>query len=535
MMQNGLPGRTLWLMGDIVHGSFLKPITRGKSNQGHHLYCNVSRWDFQMNKLIILTLLVASIVLSSCTNSTESEKGIISGSIMLNGESDHSGISIAIYRAQIIPEELAMINMDYPQLPYPIEDKHIFDHREFPPLQVIHTDVTGRFMSSQLAYGKYILCYHKEGWGYNILYDIDHHSEETSINRGSKESNHVLYSEIEVPSVISGEYRLLSGHSYIIAQNTTAIQGSSIYIEPGAKLLLKAGTNLYCYGSFVTTNDQDYAVISSYDKIYSPGNKPTALGSSIKIFEQSPVISSVIISYISDGLDIRCDNQSVVEVALCHNATSMVTSQTSNVSLNNSLIYRNTQEDRAAVYVSGASGFESSNCLFFENQVSLKNKAISNMIVSNCYFYSDAISVENSVDSSFLMVQSEIDNNGIGIDNTANSNVELRYNNISSRICLNNWRYPDHGSSAEYGWIKGSNNNFEAGRYAIESRAFYYNAGGNVVMDFRNNYWGETNAESISSLIIDAVDLGEPDGDYDYSIIDFSAFKHALIASAGID
>jgi len=220
---------------------------------------------------------------------------------------------------------------------------------------------------------------------------------------------------------------------------------------------------------------------------------------------------------------------------MCYNATSMVTSQTSNAGLSNSLIFRNTPDGQAAVYVSGASEFETNNCLFFENQVSLKNKAISTMRVSSCYFYGDAISVENSVDSSLLMMQSEIDNNGIGVDNTANSNVELKHNTISSRICLNNWRYPDHGSSAEHGWIKGANNNFEASRYAIESRAYYYNAGGDVAMDFRNNYWGATSAESIANLIIDGLDLGEPAGNYHYSIIDFSAFKHNPIANAGLE
>jgi len=534
-MPSGSPGRILLLMGAIVQSSFLNLISRGKKYRLHSTLCDVSRRKFKRIMLFWLVLFVITIVASSCTKSTESEKGIISGSIHLDGETDHSGIFISIYHGDIIPEELSRINNTYPQLAFPIEDKHIFDHRAYTPIQIVQTDQIGRFETTPLDFGKYIICYYKEGWGYNIIYDIDHHSGETNIDTGSKVSNHILYSDVQVPPVVSGEYRLLTGHSYVIAQNTIAIEGSSVILEPGSKLLLKAGTNLSCHGSFFTQNDQDYAMISSYDMIYSPGNKPAALGSSIKIYNQSPILSSLIISFLSDGLDIRCNDQLLENIAMCYNATSMVTSQTSNVGLRNSLIFRNTPDGQAAVYVSGASEFETNNCLFFENQVSLKNKAISTMRVSSCYFYGDAISVENSVDSSLLMMQSEIDNNGIGVDNTANSNIELRYNTISSRICLNNWRYPDHGSSAEHGWIKGANNNFEASRYAIESRAYYYNAGGDVAMDFRNNYWGATSAESIANLIIDGLDLGEPAGNYHYSIIDFSAFKHNPIANAGLE
>jgi len=479
-------------------------------------------------------VLTALLCLPACKQNTKPELGIITGTITLDGQTDHSGISVAVFPGSIIPDDLAAIIQDYPQLAFPIEDKHIFDHREFQPLQIVVTNESGKFETPKLGYGSYILCYYKEGWGYNYAFSIALNGEEISIDHQDSIRNKSLYREIAVPNVISGEYIFESNKSYVINQNTTAIPGSILRVQPGTKILIYPNVILDCHGGFVTESNDIYATITSYDKIYHAGVKPTQLGNSVRVNHASSPIDGIVVSYLFDGLSIRTDSQQIFNVSLLYNGTGLSVSQAENVVFRNSVVYKCIMDGYSSVYAYGCSNLQAQYNIFYENLVSFKNKTLSSAVLRNNYFYGGNTAIENSFDSSLLMEHCVVKNQGIGIDNTANSNVNLVSNEISARVCLNNWAFPNSGSNATNGWIRGNNNNFQASRYVVESRAHYYGASANVIMDFRNNYWGDTGDAAISALIIDGLDLGEPGGDYNWSVIDYSAYKHNRIMDAGI-
>ena len=58
---------------------------------------------------IALISLVA-ILLCSCDSNTKIQKGVISGVIILDGQTDYSGITVMLYSTDIVPEKLKEIN-----------------------------------------------------------------------------------------------------------------------------------------------------------------------------------------------------------------------------------------------------------------------------------------------------------------------------------------------------------------------------------------------------------------------------------------
>ena len=137
-------------------------------------------------KNIALFFIICSLFIVGCDSSSKTQKGVISGVITLERQTDYSGITVTLYSADIVPEKLKEINKQYPQLAFPLEDKNIFDHRERTPICSVVTNSNGFFSFPEVVYGKYIITYLKEGWGYNYLFDIELNAQEISANNIQK-------------------------------------------------------------------------------------------------------------------------------------------------------------------------------------------------------------------------------------------------------------------------------------------------------------------------------------------------------------
>ena len=170
---------------------------------------------------IVFTSII-TILLFSCDSGTKTQKGVISGVISLEGQNDYSGITVMLYTAEIVPAKIKEINNQYPQLAFTLEDKHIFDHREWTPLFTVDTNKSGAFSFPETIYGKYIIAYLKEGWGYNYLFDIELNAQEISVNNIQKKEL-ILYPELIVPASIGGSYSFLQNKCYILEHYVTAL------------------------------------------------------------------------------------------------------------------------------------------------------------------------------------------------------------------------------------------------------------------------------------------------------------------------
>jgi len=481
-----------------------------------------------------LFFIICSLFIISCDSDTKTQKGIISGVITLDGQQDYSGIRVMLYSADIVPGKLKELNDQYQQLAFPVEDKHIFDHRKFSPLFSVFTNKKGFFSFPETVYGKYIITYLKEGWGYNYIYDIELHSSEYNTNSIYIYRDLSLSPLLIVPSVLENDYIFYSDKCYYFPQNTMAFPVAKVTIEPSAKLLLGEGIEFSIYGELEICDGSNFAIMTSFSNIYETGVNSSKLGQRVIIYGTANKISNLRVSYLNSGLDIRAENQILRNASLCYNGTAMIAYQTANVTLSNSLIYANTNSEYASIIAYNVNGYNAINNIFYQNNISIRNKTLTNSTIRNNVFYGGNTEVENAFNSNCLFEHNIINNVGIGLDNTAQSNLEVNYNDITANVCIYNWFFPNVGNSPNEGWVQGTNNNFNAFRYTVESRAAYFLISSDLLLDFRNNYWGTTSETEIENKIIDSYDLGVPGGDYYWSIVNYKPYQHNRIISAGI-
>ena len=82
-------------------------------------------------------------LLLSCSSPTETPKGSLSGTVNLEGLSDHSNITVAIYDLAVLDPEIVSINQQYPHIGVIINQHTEFDHRLQEPVKYTETDAEG--------------------------------------------------------------------------------------------------------------------------------------------------------------------------------------------------------------------------------------------------------------------------------------------------------------------------------------------------------------------------------------------------------
>ncbi len=109
----------------------------------------------------------------SCNTSTEVPKGSLTGTVSLEGQSDFSGITVAIYDLAELDPEIVGINSQYPNIGIKITQHTEFDHRLQSPIKSPETDIDGSFELTKIPTGKYNLVAMKSDFGFKYLYEIE--------------------------------------------------------------------------------------------------------------------------------------------------------------------------------------------------------------------------------------------------------------------------------------------------------------------------------------------------------------------------
>ena len=480
----------------------------------------------------IVFIAIITILLFSCDSGTKTQKGVISGVISLEGQNDYSGITVMLYSAEIVPAKLKEINNQYPQLAFTLEDKHIFDHREWTPLFTVITNKSGAFSFPETIYGKYIIAYLKEGWGYNYLFDIELNAQEISVNNIQKKEL-ILYPEIIVPASIEGSYSFLQNKCYIVENDVTALPNSTLNFAKDAKILIAPSKKINIYGNCFFPEGDEFTFITSYSGIYSSSNIDLLNGEGIVYTGLMGTIKNLCITHQNTGLSIRTNGTTLSNLLVRDCVYGISSLQVNNLEINNSAIMNNTSQDAAAISNYTINGCNVQGNIFYNNYISLKHEIVKNAVVTNNAFINSSREFINSWESTCEFSHNLIDNNGIGIENTGKSNLTISYNYIKAKICVQTYNTLHWYNTIDSGWTKANNNNFIAEIYAVESLATYIYPEGPYPLDFKSNYWNTTSTTEIDCLIIDFNDLGL--GGYGVtSIVNYIPFKNGPVAGAGI-
>ena len=479
----------------------------------------------------MMIMLLANLTLCSCDSSTSSSKGSIVGTILLDGETDHSGIVVSIYNAGIVPEEISQIQDEYPQLAFPIDDKVLFDHREHEALHSVYTDNEGSFSFPKLPYDEYIVAYSKEGWGCNYVFDIELNSNEIDISdKASK-----LYTETELPSYIDGQYVLETGKCYVAKHDVVIGESGHMIMEANSRLLIDTNIKISSHGLISTPEGEDRAYITSYSGIYSDDSPVSDMGDGFYIYSGTHELSNISFSYLLNALQINSDDYSVEFLSFNECVHGLVARAMSDMAIDNCLFANCNDTNAAACYAYDVQGLGASANIFYSNYIAEKHEIVKDAVVeNNAYMDNDRASLnlwESTADFRYNDVRSD----GVAIENSGRSNLSITYNNIESKVGVKTYHTGNWYNSINNGWTKANNNNIIASQLAVESRArYYYYDAPAYPLDFKNNYWGTTSQTEIADLVLDYHELGSGPPEWVYSEVVYLPFRLHRVDNAGI-
>jgi len=467
-------------------------------------------------------------MLSSCSN-TGPQTGTLSGTINLEGQSDHSNITIGVYKLAELDPDIVAINQEYPFIGVIINQHTEFDHRFGTLVKAGETDASGYFEINDIPTGIYNVVAIKDSFGFRYIYNVQINSGENLLQRkkdkderkkledensfnllplsfnleGSK-ADLTLYPATIISADITTATIFESYHHYIIEQDIKI--DDELTIEPGAVIRLNDRVKLTINGDLTAEGRVDNFIwFTSNDSIFS--SSVFRFPSSVSLYEYNRV---------------ELDGTLNKEVAYCkfeHAGTGLL---------------------------SKVNGFEISDCIFRESQCGFKVESVDSAFCSNLLckdIYNDSFAgiyfnqvshglikkniiidcedgINIKVESSPYVINNYINscNTGIDISFYSSSNIHnneiycfnysiyiahlsypiIEKNNVNSTVGIGMFNFGDKKSEIHY-------NNLNCSIYAIKLRAdhwtpIYYD------VSAENNYYYTTNEDEIETLLYDKHD-----------------------------
>jgi len=480
--------------------------------------------------LLLLSLLIM-LIGSACKSSTSPKKGMVTGIVQLEGEADHSGVTVSIYQAGIVPDEVTNILQEYPQIAFPVTDKVVFDHREQTLLQTVYTDQEGKFIFTNLPYDEYIIVYRKESWGYNYLFEVVLDGTELDL---SSNTDLTLYPEQILPGYIDGPFTLESNKCYVADSDVVISPNAHLIFKDNSRLLLSPYVKISSQGSIEYPTAPLRAYITSYAGIQSGTISGAQMGEGLVINGGCSEVQNLSFSFLRNALKIASNNVEMKRLSFRKCIFGLVVNACSDISISQCFIANNTDINAGANYAYDVHNYTLSNNLYFDNYIASQNELMKNGLIENNAFIGNSRGFLNLWESIAVIRLNYIKSDGIGIENSGKSNLEIYNNEIECKVCVKTYHTLNWYNTVNYGWTKAKDNNFSATQYAVESRAYYYYPDGPYPLDFKNNYWETTDTGKIDELIVDYNDLGLEGGSGVTSLVNYLPFRTSKVANAGI-
>lgn len=485
-----------------------------------------------IRKYFYLSMLLLSVIVLStgCNNSSQSSSGTVSGIVRLDGQEVHAGITVSIFRADLASQQVLEIRQQYPDLAFPIDDKVLFDHRNYSPLQTVFTDQNGRFSFSKLPYDRYIVAYYMVGWGFNYIYDIELNMPELEVASNSL----LLYPEIELEAYLDSELILEQGRNYVVKEDMVLGENSRLEFSSDSRLLIDKNVRISSYGQISSPGNNMRAYITSYSGCYTGSISEANLGDGFYIYSGATELNNMSFSHLRNALQVTVDGFSIENSSFIRCLYGFVSRSLTSLNVSNNFFYGNKNINAAACFVNSVQGYNANSNLFLDNYIAMKCELVTNAHISNSAFLDNDRGFVNLWESSSLFEYNTIRNNDVGIENSGYSNLTVSYNDIECRVGIKTYHTNNWYNTITEGWTKVNYNNIDCTQYAVESRALYYYNEGPYPLDFKNNWWGTTESLQIDNIIIDYHDLGLVGGAGVTSVVNYIPYRTSRVANAGI-
>jgi hypothetical protein len=462
--------------------------------------------------------------IASCSSPTESSKGNLAGVVQLEGQSDNSGIVIAIYELANLDTTIVRINQTYPHIGVIINQHTEFDHRLQSPVKFTETLTDGSFEIEKIPTGKYNLVAIKDGWGFKYLFDLVIVEDENEM---------IVQPVLYLETIYSGYFEdqnnyFLSDHHYIIEDDSELLPNQYLEIQSGAIIRINPGKDLTIHGTIKAQGEESNMFwVTSNDGF---GEELTK-SDSLQYYNQMELSS---FAFVEDDLMefgkwdwgntcllSKVDNanmqNSIFQNGICgYYVTNVDIANCSNILAIN---FNGGNEGGVYFNLGNQGNIKQNIILNCYNGIKLKNYSSTN--VKNNFLKNGIIGISVSYYSSSIIQNNELLDLYIGLSVEQSSNPIIQFNIIKSYRCLTTYKLYDYMLEANY-------NNLEFIEYSILSGFRSY-----LNINCVNNYFYTIDADDIANSIFDQ-DNAEPTLQQYYGIVIYQPFLLEEYLNAGI-
>ncbi|MBN2424624.1 MAG: carboxypeptidase regulatory-like domain-containing protein [Calditrichaceae bacterium] len=210
-------------------------------------------------KKIILILLSALLVFCSSPsgNGGGDDTIAITGTVQLQGKTDHSGVAIGLYKPVVIDTALAAINARYPQIGVILTQETEFDHRKETPVKTALTSADGSFELSGIEKGIY-----------HVVFTADSFSIVYKLNQEFSSGQTLSAVTIKPALYLSGTLNqdlTVENQTIITESNLTIAAGAGLTLGNNVLWLLGDNVLVTVNGSLICNNNTSYINIDALD------------------------------------------------------------------------------------------------------------------------------------------------------------------------------------------------------------------------------------------------------------------------------
>lgn len=108
-------------------------------------------------------------ILTCSKDTTGPKKVTFSGNVTLEGETEHSGVTVRLYQPVQLDTALLRMNQQYPQIGVQISQATEFDHREYSAAYSTTTGANGSWRIDEVPEGAYNVVAEKDSFGWQCV------------------------------------------------------------------------------------------------------------------------------------------------------------------------------------------------------------------------------------------------------------------------------------------------------------------------------------------------------------------------------
>jgi hypothetical protein len=460
--------------------------------------------------------LLPFVLIEGCSDNPSESDNLVtfSGTVTLEGETDHSGVKISLYRPVELDTALVRINQKYPNIGIQISQETEFDHREHSPLYSTTTNASGSWKIEDVTPGTYNVVAEKDSFGWRYKY-------ETS---GSGIDFDTLYQALYLNGIISSTVTANVKQFLIIESDVIFTDNSELNLEGENTILITNNKKLSILGN-LSMNATKYLVITSQDI--------QNLGRGLVVDTDGQFnFNNLYVSYLSHGITFETNVNLNIEIneSIIKNCTNNgIYAKNNYINIENNIFY-NLNE----YAVESLQNFDIQNNIFitsngivlFDNLGTVKNNLFESNRIGITPYKGDIIIRNNDFDKNDVAIAVNSSDCEITLNNFYKNGIDIELNR-------NYVQYPiiDFCDPNIY-----QNNFFNSdtavsifGEHSFYASGFYPAVGIEKDISIPNCFWNSSNTYNIDKKINDAIDKPE----YKYYIL-YDPYESSVLPNAGI-